>query len=130
MKWMLPFAVIERATGEAVGMTTYMNVDAANRRLEIGSTWYRKRVQRTALNTECKLLLLQHAFETVGCVAVEFRTSTLNVASRRAIERLGGRRIVDLGALQGALGLLEPPAGDQEPKHEDQLPKVCIKHPV
>ena len=88
---MLPFAVIELSTGEAVGMTTYMNVDAATKRVEIGSTWYRKRVQRTALNTECKLLLLAHAFETLDCVAVEFRTSTFNRESRRAIERLGAR---------------------------------------
>ncbi|HET9393080.1 MAG TPA: GNAT family protein [Candidatus Rubrimentiphilum sp.] len=88
---MLPFAVIDRATGEAVGMTTYMNIDAENRRLEIGSTWYRKRVQRTALNTECKLLLLSHAFDTLGCIAVEFRTSSLNLQSRRAIERLGAK---------------------------------------
>ena len=86
---MLPFAVIERASGKAVGMTTYMNIDAPNRRLEIGATWYRRRVQRTALNTECKLMLLQHAFEELACVAVELRTSSVNLASRRAIERLG-----------------------------------------
>lgn len=88
---MLPFAVIDRSDGAAVGMTTYMNIDAANRRLEIGSTWYSRRVQRTALNTECKLLLLRHAFEMLGCIAVEFRTHILNVASRRAIERLGAK---------------------------------------
>ena len=89
---MLPFAVIERNSGAAVGMTTYMNVDAVNRRVEIGSTWYRKRVQRTALNTECKLLLLAHAFERIDCIAVEFRTSAANLQSRTAIERLGARR--------------------------------------
>lgn len=88
---MVPFAVIDRSGGTAVGMTTYMNVDAANRRLEIGSTWYRKRVQRTSLNTECKLLLLRHAFEVLGCIAVEFRTHLLNSTSRRAIERLGAK---------------------------------------
>ena len=88
---MQPFAVIETASGAAVGMTTYMNIDAANRRLEIGSTWYRKRVQRTALNTECKLLLLRHAFETLDCIAVEFRTAAFNHASRAAIERLGAK---------------------------------------
>jgi N-acetyltransferase len=88
---MLPFAVIDPATGTAVGMTTYLNIDAENRRLEIGATWYRKRVQRTALNTECKLLLLTHAFETLGCVAVEFRTHFFNHQSRRAIERLGAK---------------------------------------
>jgi RimJ/RimL family protein N-acetyltransferase len=89
---MLPFAVVERATNQAVGMTTYMNVDAANRRVEIGSTWYRGRVQRTALNTGCKRLLLGHAFDALDCIAVEFRTSALNLPSRRAIERLGATR--------------------------------------
>jgi len=88
---MLPFAVIDPATGKAAGMTTYMNIDAANRRVEIGSTWYRKAVQRTGLNTECKLLLLTAAFEDLDCIAVEFRTHFLNQQSRRAIERLGAR---------------------------------------
>lgn len=88
---MLPFAVIENATGDAVGMTTYMNIDATNRRVEIGSTWYAKRVQRTRLNTECKLLLLTYAFEKLSCIAVEFRTSFFNHQSRRAIERLGAK---------------------------------------
>jgi RimJ/RimL family protein N-acetyltransferase len=88
---MLPFAVIENAAGKAVGMTTYMNVDAPNRRVEIGSTWYAKRVQRSRLNTECKYLLLKHAFETLDCIAVEFRTSFFNQQSRRAIERLGAK---------------------------------------
>lgn len=88
---MLPFAVIDPATGKAAGMTTYMNIDAANRRVEIGSTWYRKAVQRTGLNTECKLLLLTAAFEDFDCIAVEFRTHFLNQQSRRAIERLGAR---------------------------------------
>jgi RimJ/RimL family protein N-acetyltransferase len=88
---MLPFAVIENATGRAVGMTTYMHVDAANRRLEIGGTWYRKRVQRTRLNTECKLMLLTHAFEQLKCIAVEFRTHFMNRASRAGIERLGAK---------------------------------------
>lgn len=87
---MVPFVVIDR-NEKAVGMTTYMNIDAANRRVEIGSTWYRKTVQRTALNTECKLLLLRHAFEHLNCVAVEFRTSFFNHASRKGIERLGAR---------------------------------------
>ncbi len=88
---MLPFAIIDNASGRAVGMTTYMNIDAANRRLEIGSTWYRKSVQRTSLNTECKLLLLQHAFEQLDCICVEFRTHFINTQSRRAIERLGAK---------------------------------------
>ncbi|MCG9065731.1 GNAT family N-acetyltransferase [Laribacter hongkongensis] len=87
---MLPFVVLD-AGGQVVGMTTYMNIDAGNHRLEIGSTWYRKSVQRSPVNTECKLLLLKHAFEQLGCIAVEFRTHWLNHASRHAIERLGAR---------------------------------------
>ena len=88
---MLPFAVIENATGKAVGLTTYMNIDKGNRRVEIGSTWYRRRVQRTALNTECKMLLLRHAFEQLQCIAVEFRTHFFNQQSRAGIERLGAK---------------------------------------
>ena len=87
---MLPFTVFD-AQGAIVGMTTYMNIDAVHRRVEIGSTWYRKSAQRTALNTESKLLLLRHAFETLGCIAVEFRTHFFNAPSRRAIERLGAK---------------------------------------
>jgi len=68
-----------------------MNIDRVHRRVEIGSTWYARRVQRTALNTQCKRLLLAHAFETLGCIAVEFRTHRLNTQSRRAIERLGAQ---------------------------------------
>jgi len=88
---MLPFAVLDTATNRAVGMTTYMNIDATNRRVEIGSTWYRQSVQRTAVNTECKLLLLTHAFESLHCIAVEFRTHFFNQQSRRGIERLGAK---------------------------------------
>ena len=88
---MLPFAVIDNETGRAVGMTTYMDIDAEARRVEIGSTWYRKSVQRSSLNTSCKLLLLTHAFEALDCIAVEFRTHFFNRASRRGIERLGAK---------------------------------------
>jgi RimJ/RimL family protein N-acetyltransferase len=88
---MLPFTVRD-AEGRIAGMTTYMNVDAGNRRVEIGSTCYATRVQRTGLNTQCKLLLLQHAFETLDCIAVEFRTHFFNQQSRRAIERLGAKQ--------------------------------------
>ncbi|WP_417684387.1 GNAT family N-acetyltransferase [Roseibium sp.] len=88
---MLPFAIVGKSSGKAVGMTTYMNIDALNRRLEIGSTWYRKAVQRSPFNTECKLLLLRHAFEELGCIAVEFRTHFMNRPSRAAIERLGAK---------------------------------------
>jgi RimJ/RimL family protein N-acetyltransferase len=88
---MLPWTVFD-ADGEIVGMTTYMNIDGANRRVEIGSTWYAKRVQRSALNTQCKLLLLAHAFEELDCIAVEFRTHFFNHQSRQGIERLGAKQ--------------------------------------
>jgi RimJ/RimL family protein N-acetyltransferase len=88
---MLPFAVIDLVAGKAVGMTTFLNLDAVNARVEIGATWYRKRVQRTEINTQAKLLLLTHAFETLDCIAVEFRTHFFNHASRRGIERLGAK---------------------------------------
>jgi RimJ/RimL family protein N-acetyltransferase len=78
--------------GGIVGSTRYFNVDAANRRLEIGHTWYAKRAQRSAVNTECKLLLLTHAFEALQCIAVEFRTHFFNFASRAAIARLGAKQ--------------------------------------
>jgi RimJ/RimL family protein N-acetyltransferase len=89
---MLPFTVIAAGTGQVIGMTTYMNVDAANRRVEIGSTWYRASFQRSGINTECKMLLLRHAFETLDCIAVEFRTHFFNHQSRKAIERLGAKQ--------------------------------------
>jgi RimJ/RimL family protein N-acetyltransferase len=87
---MLPFTVLDQS-GKAAGMTSFMNIDAANRRVEIGSTWYRQGVQRTSLNTDCKLLLLTHAFEDKSCIAVEFRTHFLNTRSRAGIERLGAK---------------------------------------
>ena len=88
----MPFVVRDNASGELVGCTRYFNVDAANRRLEIGHTWYAKRAQRTAINTQCKLLLLTHAFEKLRCIAVEFRTHWFNHASREAILRLGAKQ--------------------------------------
>ena len=87
---MLPFTVLD-AGGTPVGMTTYMNIDNAHQRVEIGSTWYAGRVQRTPLNTEAKRLLLGHAFDALQCIAVEFRTHRFNTPSRRAIERLGAQ---------------------------------------
>lgn len=88
----MPFVVREKPSGEIVGCTRYFNVDAINRRLEIGHTWYSKRVQRGPINTECKLLLLTHAFEKLQCIAVEFRTHWFNHASRTAIARLGAKQ--------------------------------------
>ncbi len=88
----LPFVVLENFSGRVVGTTRYCNLDLGNRRLEIGFTWYAKSVQRTGINTECKLLLLKHAFEQLGCIAVEFRTDFMNKTSQRAIERLGAKQ--------------------------------------
>ena len=89
---MLAFAVREIASDTIVGSTRYCNIDAGLPRLEIGYTWYAACWQRTHVNTACKRLLLAHAFEGMGCVAVELRTDLLNLASQRAIERLGARR--------------------------------------
>jgi RimJ/RimL family protein N-acetyltransferase len=88
----MPFVIREKSSGEIVGCTRYFNVDANNRHLEIGHTWYSKRVQRGPINTECKLMLLTHAFEKLQCIAVEFRTHWFNHASRTAIERLGAKQ--------------------------------------
>jgi RimJ/RimL family protein N-acetyltransferase len=88
----MPFVVRDNGSGDIVGCTRYFHVDGANRRLEIGYTWYAKRAQRTAINTECKLLLLGHAFEKLRCIAVEFRTHWFNHASREAIARLGAKQ--------------------------------------
>lgn len=86
-----PFVVFRMHDSRIVGSTRYMNIEKDIRRLEIGTTWYSKSVQRSPINTECKLLLLEYAFEELKCLAVEFRTHRLNVQSRRAIERLGAQ---------------------------------------
>jgi len=88
----MPFVVRENASGHVVGCTRFCNVEPAHRRLELGYTWYAKRVQRSPVNTECKLLLLGHAFEALQCIAVELRTNWFNFASRAAIARLGARQ--------------------------------------
>lgn len=88
---MLPFTIISKADNSVIGITTFMNVDNQTPRLEIGSTWYAKKVQRTGINTEAKYLLLTYAFEYLQCIAVEFRTHILNQTSRKAIERLGAK---------------------------------------
>ena len=113
---MCPFAVISPVTQQAVGMTTYMNIDATNRRVEIGSTWYRQSVQRTPVNTEAKHLLLAHAFEQLDCIAVEFRTHFFNQPSRRAIERLGAK--LD--------GVLRSHQINQHPKAKGALRDTCV----
>ncbi|WP_136418458.1 GNAT family protein [Herbaspirillum sp. ST 5-3] len=88
----LAFAVRDNESGRIVGGTRYLHIDENNRRLEIGGTWYAQRAQRTAINTECKLMLLAHAFEKLRCIAVEFRTDWFNKRSQAAIERLGAKR--------------------------------------
>ncbi|MET1044306.1 MAG: GNAT family protein [Microbacteriaceae bacterium] len=87
-----PWAIVDPATGRAVGMTTYLNLDPANRRLEIGSTWLGREAQGTGVNAAAKLLLLGHAFEELGCIAVEFRAHWHNHQSRAAIARLGAKQ--------------------------------------
>jgi N-acetyltransferase len=83
--------VVRRLDGTLVGSSSFFNVDAANRRLEIGHTWYAASARRTGVNAETKLLMLGHAFDELGCVAVEFRTHFFNFTSRAAIERLGAK---------------------------------------
>lgn len=89
--WM-PFVVHEKGTGKIIGSTRYCNVDEVNQRVEIGYTWYSQSYQRTAVNTECKYLLLSHAFEKLDAIAVEFRTHWHNHKSRAAIARLGAKQ--------------------------------------
>ncbi len=87
----LPFATVARAHGRAVGSTRFGNIEPLNRRVEIGWTWLGSAWQRTAVNTEAKLLMLTHAFESWGCIRVELKTDALNQASRAAIARLGAK---------------------------------------
>jgi N-acetyltransferase len=88
----LPFAVVSRESGRAIGMSRYMDIQTANRALEIGGTWYGKDHQRTGVNTECKYLLLQYAFETLHYVRVQIKTDLRNIRSQKAIERIGAVR--------------------------------------
>src|SRR6202158_4249780 len=87
----LPFALIEKATGRAIGSTRYGNIDRTHHRVEIGWTWVAREWQRSAVNTEAKYLLLRHAFETLGCIRVELKTDSLNEKSRAAILRIGAK---------------------------------------
>jgi RimJ/RimL family protein N-acetyltransferase len=87
----IPFATVDRVSGKVVGATRFMNIDVTNKRVEIGSTWIAKPWQRTAINTEAKYLMMRHAFETLGCNRVEWKTDSLNAASRNAILRLGAK---------------------------------------
>lgn len=112
---MNPFCILD-AKGKPVGMTTYMNIDQENRRLEIGSTWYRQSVQRTAINTECKLMLLRYAFINLACIAVEFRTHFFNHQSRKGIERLGAK--LD--------GILRSHQINRHPDAKDSLRDTCV----
>lgn len=88
----LPFVVVDSASGKIIGSTRFCHADSLNKRVEIGYTWYAKSYQRSPVNTECKLLLLTHAFETLNAIAVELRTHWHNQASRNAIARLGAKQ--------------------------------------
>lgn len=109
------FCILD-ARGNPIGMTTYMNIDQQNRRLEIGSTWYRQSAQRTAINTECKLMLLRYAFNNLACIAVEFRTHFFNHQSRKGIERLGAK--LD--------GVLRSHQINRHPDAKDSLRDTCV----
>lgn len=87
----LPFAIVDRAAGRAIGSTRYLNIMRRDRGIEIGWTWLARSAWRTPVNSECKYLLLRHAFETLGCIRVQFKTDRRNERSRRAIERLGAQ---------------------------------------
>lgn len=87
----LPFTIVERASGKVIGSTRYANIERVHRRIEIGWTWVATLWQRTPVNTECKYLLLRHAFEVLGCIRVELKTDSLNEKSRKAIARIGAR---------------------------------------
>lgn len=112
---MNPFCVLD-AKGSPVGMTTYMNIDQENCRLEIGSTWYRQSAQRSAINTECKLMSLRYAFTNLGCIAVEFRTHFFNQQSRKGIERLGAK--LD--------GVLRSHQMNRHPDAKDSIRDTCV----
>jgi len=88
----LPFAVVFQETGKAIGMSRYLNIEAANHAVEVGGTWYSLDFQRTGVNTECKFLLLRHAFEVLDCIRVQIKTDLRNERSQRAIERIGAVR--------------------------------------
>ena len=88
----LPFAVIHQELNKAIGSTRYLDIQPQNRSLEIGGTWYATAYQRTAVNTECKYMLLRHAFEVLGCVRVQFKTDVRNLRSQKALERIGARQ--------------------------------------
>ncbi len=88
----MPFTVVHQAEGKAIGMTRYLNIEPENRAVEIGGTWYGKAYQRTGVNTECKFLLLQYAFEQLDCIRVQIKADQRNERSLRAIERIGAVR--------------------------------------
>lgn len=88
----MPFVIRENKSGKIIGSTRFCNIEEYRQRVEIGYTWYARSYQRSPINTECKLMLLTHAFEQLGAIAVEFRTHWHNQASRRAIERLGAKQ--------------------------------------
>ncbi len=98
----VPFVTIERNSGRIVGSTRYLNIMPQDRGLEIGSTWLAPECRRTSINTECKYLLLCHAFETLGAIRVQFKTDSRNVTSQRAIERLGAQKE---GVLRNHMGM-------------------------
>lgn len=119
-----PFAVIEEPSGIVIGSTSFHDILPDVKRIEIGYTWYAKRVQRTHVNTTCKLLLMTHAFDALGCNVVGWRTDNLNFASQRAIERLGAKRD---GVIRGNVLRRDGTIRDtvMYSLHKSEWPDVC-----
>jgi RimJ/RimL family protein N-acetyltransferase len=136
----LPFAVIHLAKGSAIGATRYLNISRDNRAVEIGGTWYGAAYQRTGVNTEAKYLLLRYAFETLGCIRVQFKTDQRNVRSQKAIERLGAVKegvlrnhmILEDGAYRHSVfySIIESEWPDVKARLEDRMKRADQKEYV
>lgn len=124
----LPFVVIDKTTDKIIGSTRYCNADSKNKRVEIGYTWYSESYQRTSVNTQCKLLLLQHAFEHLNAIAVEFRTNWHNHRSRAAILRLGAKQDGVLRNHQKVNGLYRDTVVFSIIDHEWPSVKLGLEH--
>jgi len=131
----LPFAIIEKTSNKAVGSTRFGNIDSTHRRVEIGWTWIARQWQRTSVNTETKYLLLSHAFETLGCIRVEFKTDSANTRSRNALARIGAKEegvfrnhmIVPGGRLRHSVyfSIIDSEWREVKRELEKKLAKVC-----
>lgn len=136
----LPFATIDAASGRAIGSTRFGSIEPAHRRVEIGWTWIGRPWQRTPANTEAKLLMMRHAFETLGCVRVELKTDLLNERSRRAILRIGAKeegilrrhQITETGRLRDTVyySVIDTEWPAVRAALEEKLARPFLPHPV